>query len=232
MPLYLEPHHLEISIDGERVLVFTLPGVQTPQTPSACRWQRPPARPVDDAAHPAPPPARGRGAGPQQAAGGRGGAAQRPQAAFSQIAAGLRINGEERARRNRADDEWNVRVRVPAGEHEVSLAFLKKTSALDETARLPFLRPYPAAVNTPETRMGAHLRSVEIVGPYSPTGAGQSLSRKRIFVCSPASQAEELPCARTILTTLARRAYRRPVAERDVQPLLEMYSEGRRQGSF
>jgi hypothetical protein len=236
MPLYLEPQHLEVSIDGERVQVLTLPGVQTPQTPPAGRGQVSSASPDDDADQPPPPPqaqpapARGRGAGAQ--AGGRGGAGRGQAVAISQIAPGLRINGEERARRNRADDEWNVRVRVPAGEHEVSLAFLKKTSALDETARLPFLRPYPAAVNTPETRMGAHLRSVEIVGPYSPTGAGQSLSRKRIFVCSPASQAEELPCARTILTTLARRAYRRPVAERDVQPLLEMYSEGRRQGSF
>jgi hypothetical protein len=233
MPLYLEPQHLEVSIDGERVQVLTLPGVQTPQTPPAGRGQVSSASPDDDAdppqAQPQTPPARGRGAGAQ--AGGRGGG-RGQAAAISQIAPGLRINGEERARRNRADEEWNVRVRVTAGEHNVTLAFLKKTSALDETARLPFLKPYPAAVNTPETRMGVHLRSLEIVGPYSPTGPGQSASRKRIFVCTPASAAEESACARTILTTLARRAYRRPVADRDVQPLLEMYSEGRVQGSF
>jgi mono/diheme cytochrome c family protein len=231
MPLYLEPQHLEVSIDGERIQLLTLPGVQTPQTPPAGRGQ-----PVSDDADPdadpppqSPAPARGRGAGPQ-AAGGRGQAAPRP--AISQIAAGLRINGEERGRRNRADQDWNVRVRVTAGEHQVNLAFLKKTSALDETTRLPFLRPYPAAVNTPETRMGVHLRSVEIVGPYSPTGPGASASRTRIFVCSPSSPAEELPCAKRILSTLTRRAYRRPVSDADVQPLVDMYSEGRRQGSF
>src|SRR5688572_21038766 len=263
MPLYLEPQHLEVSIDGERIQLLTLPGVQTPQTAPAGRGQPASDSPDSDADQPAAPPARGRGAGAAaaagagaQAAGGRGGAAApRPQAAISQIAAGLRINGEERARRNRADQEWNVRVRVAAGEHDVSLAFLKKTSAIDETARLPFLRPYPAAVNTPETRMGAHLRSVEIAGPYSPTGPGASSSRSRIFVCTPAAAAEELPpasatasarsrrsspasdaseggCAKTIFTRLARRAYRRPVTDRDVQPLLDMYAEGRKQGSF
>jgi mono/diheme cytochrome c family protein len=234
MPLYLEPQHLEVSIDGERVELLTLPGVQTPQTAPAGRGQPASDSPDSDADQAAAPPARGRGAGAAAGAqAGRGGAAApRPQAAISQIAAGLRINGEERARRNRADAEWNVRVRVPAGEHDVTLAFIKKTSALDETSRLPFLRPYPAAVNTPETRMGAHLRSVEIAGPYSPTGAGASSSRARIFVCTPAAAAEELPCARSIFTRLARRAYRRPVTDRDVQPLLDMYADGRRQGSF
>ena len=245
MPLYLEPQHLEVSIDGVRVQLLTLPGVQTPQATPAGRGRgQPPASTSDpDADEPAdaPAPARGRGAGPApQAAGGpaaraagrAGGAAPRPQAAISQIAAGLRISGEERARRNRADEEWNVRVRVPAGEHEVTLAFLQKTSALDETTRLPFLRPYPAAVNTPETRMGAHLRSVEIAGPFAPTGPGASASRTRIFTCTPASLDEELPCATRIFSTLARRAYRRPVAAADVQPLLDMFAEGRRQGSF
>src|SRR5688572_28047020 len=237
MPLYLEPQHLEVSIDGERVQVLTLPGVQTPQTAPAGRGG--PAAsdtPDADADEPAPAAApaqgRGRGAGPAPAAGGRGGAAPRPAAAISQIAAGLRISGEERQKRNRADESWNVRVKVPAGEHVVNLAFLKKTGALDETARLPFLRPYPAAVNTPETRMTIHLRSVEIVGPYSPTGPGSAPSRKRIFVCTPASAAEELPCAKTIFSTLARRAYRRPVSESDVKPLLDMYTDARRQGGF
>ena len=232
MPLYLEPQHLEVSIDGARVQVLTLPGVQTPQTAPAGRGQPPPDSSDSDAGQPDAAPARGRGAGAQQAAAGRGGAAPRPQAAISQIAAGLRINGEERQRRNRADESWNVRVRVPAGEHEVSLAFLKKTSALDETARLPFLRPYPAAVNTPETRMGVHLRSVEIVGPYAPSGPGLSRSRQRIFVCTPASADEELPCAQRIFSSLARRAYRRPVTDADIQPLLAMYTDARRQGSF
>jgi hypothetical protein len=229
MPLYLEAHHLEVSIDGERVQVLTLPGVTTPQTPPAARGAV-----TSDATDPdqpaAPAPARGRGAG--AGAGGRGGAPAAPAAGISQIAAGLRVSGEERARRNRADENWNVRVRVPAGEHRVTLTFLRNTGALDETPRLPFLKPYPAAVNTPETRMGIHLRSVEIAGPYAPTGAGSSPSRRRIFTCTPAAPSEELGCARTILSTLARRAYRRPVSDRDLEPVLEMYTAGRRDGSF
>src|SRR5688572_23061952 len=91
MPLYLEPQHLEVSIDGERIQILTLPGVETPQTPPAGRG----APPTDssDADQPAPAPARGRGAG--AAAGGRGGAPAPPAAGISQIAAGLRISGEE-----------------------------------------------------------------------------------------------------------------------------------------
>jgi mono/diheme cytochrome c family protein len=235
VPSYLEAQHLEITVDGERVQVFTLPGVSTPQTPPAGRGAVS-SDTSDDDQQPAAAPARAGGAGP--VAGGRGaqagarGGNARPRPQISQIDAGLRVSGEERQRRNRADESWNARVRVTAGEHELTLAFLAKTSALDETTRLPFLRPYPAAVNTPETRMGVHLRSVEIVGPYSPTGSGSSASRRRIFVCTPAAAAEELPCAKKIFSTLARRAYRRPVTDPDLQPLVDTFTEARKQGSF
>jgi mono/diheme cytochrome c family protein len=202
VPLYLEPQNLEVSIDGERIQVFTLPGVT-----------------------PAPPPAR-----PAQTVRNDATAPQRPQ--ISQIDAGLRVSPEEREKRNHADDNWDVRVRVKAGEREVNVAFFKMTSALAETARLPFLHPYPAAVNTPETRLGIHLRSVEIAGPYSPTGPGDSASRQRIFVCRPAAASEETKCAGRILSVLARRAYRRPVTDADIKPLMAMYQEGRANGSF
>jgi hypothetical protein len=125
-----------------------------------------------------------------------------------------------------------VRVSVAAGRREVVVTFLNRTPALDETTRLPFLRPYPAGVNIPETRLGAYLRSVEIVGPFKPAGAGNSPSRARIFTCSPAAPAGETACARTMLSALARRAYRRPVSERDVAPLLAFFREGRGEGSF
>jgi hypothetical protein len=137
-------------------------------------------------------------------------------------------------------------VPVKAGARNVQVAFVKQTSALAETLRLPFQRPYPAGVNIAEQRTGAYLRSVEIAGPYDPTGAGQSPSRQRIFVCRPdpartaaasrpnAAEIEtnEAGCARTILRGLARRAYRRPVVDADVQPLLAFYREGRQDGGF
>ena len=114
----------------------------------------------------------------------------------------------------------------------MNVAFIKMTSALNETTRLPFLRPYPGGVNTPETRMGAYLRSVEIVGPYGPTGPGNTPARERLFVCRPAAASEEGRCARTILSTLARRAYRRPVTDEDLKPLMAFYEDGRAEGGF
>ena len=69
-------------------------------------------------------------------------------------------------------------------------------------------------------------------GPYDPVGRGDTASRRRIFVCRPAQRAQESACARTILKTLARRAFRRPVTDADVEPLLAFFRTGRRDGDF
>jgi hypothetical protein len=197
MPLYAEPQELEVAIDGERVGLFTLAAVPVAEKAAAA---------ANDPSQPA----------------------------ISQIASRLTLKPAERRERNKADADWRVRVPVTAGTHEVTVTFIAKTAALDETARLPFLRPYPAGVNIPETRMGAYLRSVEISGPYDATGAGDTPSRRRIFSCRPAAGADAAAnsdgaaadaCAREILGTLARRAYRRPIADADVEPLLAFYRE-------
>jgi mono/diheme cytochrome c family protein len=73
---------------------------------------------------------------------------------------------------------------------------------------------------------------VTLDGPFDGTGVGQTPSRRRIFLCRPSGPDEELPCARKILGTLARRPYRRPVTDRDVQPLLSLYKAGRTDGGF
>src|SRR5439155_6810123 len=75
-------------------------------------------------------------------------------------------------------------------------------------------------------------RSVEISGPYDPTGPGRSPSRERIFTCRPTKASEEPACARNIVATLARYAYRRPVVEADLEPFLAFYREGRKTGGF
>ena len=153
--------------------------------------------------------------------------------AISQIVQRFQLNREGRAARNRADADWRVRVPVSAGPHLVTATFVARTAALDEPARLPFERPYPAGVNIPETRTGAYLRAVEISGPYEPTSAGETASRERIFSCRPTSGAattEAEACAGNILSTLARRAYRRPVTSDDVAPLLAFYRDGAEQG--
>ncbi len=224
VPVYTDAQHVEVSIDGAPVGTFTLPGAG--QSPAAAGAPRPP-RPAPPAAVPPAAPTSPDGSPAQ----GQQPEPERP--AISQIAPSVRVSAREREARNRADEEWNLRVPVKAGQREVTVTFTNRTPALEETARLPFLRPYPSGVNIPETRRGGHLRSVEISGPHAPTAAGESPSRRRIFVCGGGSSiADENGCARTILSRLARRAYRRPVTDADVDPLLEMYRDGRRQGRF
>jgi hypothetical protein len=74
--------------------------------------------------------------------------------------------------------------------------------------------------------------SLAISGPYNITEAGNTPARQKIFVCSPASTKDEEPCVRKILTTLTHRAYRRPVTDTDIQPLMALYRAGRKEGSF
>jgi len=210
VPIYVEPQDLEISIDGEHVKVFTLPGAAAPAGPPA---SEPAAASDADAAQPAGR-GQGRGAGARTGGAGRGGGRQGQEA------------------RNRADRDWEVRVPVKAGSHVVQVAFARHSDAVAETARLPFLRPYPAGVNIAETRGGAYLRSVEIAGPFDPTGPGNSPSRQRILICRPGGGAGEEACSIRILTALARRAYRRPVTAADVRPLIRFYRDGRAEGSF
>src|SRR4030095_1471026 len=74
-----------------------------------------------------------------------------------------------------------------------------------------------------------------ITGPFNSTGPGDTPSRRRIFTCRPATGADrkaEAACAKQILGTLARRAYRRPLSDEDMQPLVAFYEAGRRDGNF
>jgi hypothetical protein len=127
------------------------------------------------------------------------------------------------------DKDLNVRVPVKAGRHELGVAFLKKTSALLETER----RPYLAHFNLDRhPRIQPALYSISIIGPYDAKGAGDTPSRRRIFVCRPAKAAEEEICAKRILSVLARRAYRRPVTDADLEVPLKFYNDARTEGGF
>ena len=136
---------------------------------------------------------------------------------------------DESAAAAQADAGLVVRAAVKAGPHEVRGVFLKKSSALSETAR----QPYQARFNKDRhPRRQPALHSVSITGPYNATGISETPSRRRIFACRPARPADEPACARTIITTLARRAYRRPATNDDVQTLLTFYQQGRADGGF
>ena len=131
-----------------------------------------------------------------------------------------------------------VRVPVTAGTHEVSVALVKQIAAAPEgvgPSRLPqatssyWWRNVPAQ-ETGKFEMG--LTFLEIQGPFDGTLPDDTPSRRRIFVCHPANASEELPCARQILSTLARRAYRRPATGGEVDTLLGFYQIGQGAAGF
>jgi mono/diheme cytochrome c family protein len=125
--------------------------------------------------------------------------------------------------------EFQVRVPVKAGPRVVTATFVKKTSALAESIRQPFDRPHGEG---DYLMYEPHLGAVTITGPFDPSGVHETPSRERVFTCNPSTPAEEPSCAKKILATLARRAYRRPVTEAEVGVLLNFYNEGRSGGTF
>src|SRR4029078_2714946 len=74
------------------------------------------------------------------------------------------------------------------------------------------------------------LRNGIIEGPYDPSGLSSTDSRKKLFVCTPKTAAQEAPCANTILSTVARRAFRRPVTKVDLDAPLALYKDERTAG--
>jgi hypothetical protein len=122
-----------------------------------------------------------------------------------------------------------VRVPVKAGPRSIGVTFIQKSPALGTVRLQPYLR---SSADTFEQTGRPHVQTVNILGPYDITGPGDTPSRRRIFICRPSSAREELPCARTILSTIARRAYRRPLAKGEIEPLMAFFVAGRREGSF
>ena len=135
--------------------------------------------------------------------------------------------------RRTLDADWQIRFPAKAGPRTVALTFLNRTPALLENLLEPSQKPVPGGPNGYyTTQKGAYLRSIEISGPYEASGAGSTPSRQRIFACRPSKAGDEETCARKILSTLARRAFRRPVADADIQTLLSFYQDGRVEGGF
>jgi hypothetical protein len=149
-----------------------------------------------------------------------------------------RVGGEEDFKANlknmtKAGDEIDARARfrlpLKAGPHVITAAFLERTDAVNPLRLQPFVR---SSNDTLDTIGHPHLDTFTITGPYNPTGPGDTPSRRRIFVCRPRGVAEEDPCARRILATLARRAYRGQQTDADLQRLFEFYRTGRQDATF
>jgi Protein of unknown function (DUF1592)/Protein of unknown function (DUF1588)/Protein of unknown function (DUF1587)/Protein of unknown function (DUF1585)/Protein of unknown function (DUF1595) len=110
-----------------------------------------------------------------------------------------------------------TRMKITAGPHTIAAATVVRSHAGSADG------VYHVDARTPG------ITQMTIAGPFNATGAGDTPSRTRLLICTPASAADELPCAKKILTTFATRAYRRPVAATgaDIDTLLEFYKTGR-----
>jgi hypothetical protein len=128
----------------------------------------------------------------------------------------ITLNGE-RVRLLGRDARGGVRLTIPAGPQTIGVAIVRRANArgVDDLFS--------------ELANSAGIQSLAINGPLNPTGPGDTPSRRKIFTCRPASADQEPPCARTILSTLATRALRRPVSASDpaIDTLMTFFDSGR-----
>jgi mono/diheme cytochrome c family protein len=125
---------------------------------------------------------------------------------------------------------WTPRIPIAAGLHTVGVTFL----ATNDIPGSELNRPFQRTMNTPGSIPGflflPHVGQVTVEGPHEAAGARDTASRGRIFVCRPADAGEEDACARAIVSTLARRAFRRPSTRADLDLLMPFYRQVRDEG--
>ena len=119
------------------------------------------------------------------------------------------------------------RLTVTAGPHTIGVALVDRQRGAGVDDAYSDFRS-----STGGFTLSGGVQNLGILGPFNVTGTGDTPSRRRVFACRPASAAEEEPCARTILGTIARRAYRGPVSEAELKTLLTFYQQGRKDGDF
>ncbi len=119
---------------------------------------------------------------------------------------------------------------IKAGPHNVAVSFVRKFTRLvqDDIKEIRQTLIDTDAPNTFDLTIYAHLREFEITGPHTVSGVSDSAPRRAVFTCRPLSRDEEAPCAREIVRSLARKAYRRPVTDEDMEGLMLFYDSGRR----
>jgi len=126
------------------------------------------------------------------------------------------------------EERAKVRVSLTPGPHEITATWIKKSDAIDPVRTT---RPIRSSHDTRDPLGIPHLSTFTITGPYKAAGPGDTPSRRKIFTCKPAAGAEER-CARQILATLVRRAYRGQGSDDDVERLIGFFRAGRQQRDF
>jgi hypothetical protein len=124
-----------------------------------------------------------------------------------------------------------IPVQITAGVHEIAITFVERSRAATEDHIYGF-QPYGGFSYNGKLRVPKILGAVQVEGPFGVTALSRTPSRDKIFVCTPASPADERPCAERIAKSLATRAFRRPAGADDVERLMPFYETGRGLGSF
>jgi hypothetical protein len=129
-----------------------------------------------------------------------------------------------------ADAGLEFRLNVKAGPSTVAVFFFQD---LPESEDVPQPRETGFGLAINELYLGnPALESVSIGGPYRADGPGDTLSRRKIFICRPVAVSDEQSCAKQIVSTLARAAYRRPISDSELAKLLDFYKQGKSDGGF
>ena len=206
-----EPEQLEVTVDGARVQLFTVS--DKPDADQAAR----PASSGDSALNR---PQTTSAAPPLELEPGA------PIQIDSVVNRRFERDRQAEARRAAIAKGFDLVLPLKAGPRVIGVTFIRRSAGPSENLVLPRLRGKGLLPG---------VASVTVKGPQHPTGPGDTPSRRRIFVCHPGrgtSAAEDGRCAKEILATLARRAYRRSVTDADLQPLLAIYNTGRAEGGF
>jgi mono/diheme cytochrome c family protein len=134
--------------------------------------------------------------------------------------------------RERADGTLNFKFPAKAGRHTVVATYLATNYAPGTDLNQHFLRSTIETGGLPGYRFFPHIGKLVIDGPYDAKGASDTSARRRIFVCKPASPAQETACARQIVNSIARKAFRRPLKDQDTEILMGFYQRGRNAKDF
>ena len=121
----------------------------------------------------------------------------------------------------------DIPVHVQAGVHEVIVTFIERSRAATDEPIFGFT-PYGGFSFSGQMRVPRVIGGIEVEGPFEPTGLSRAESRRKLFVCMPETADQERTCAQRIAANLARRAFRRPVDQDDIDRLMPFYEEGRR----
>jgi hypothetical protein len=125
-----------------------------------------------------------------------------------------------------------VHFAVKAGMHHVVATFLARQLAPGNDLDEHFIRSTIETGGLPGFKFFPHVGKLEILGPYKPVAPTDSPTLGKILVCRPSSAADQSGCARRVVSTLARHAFRRPVTDQEVAMIMQFYDDGRREGNF